>query len=137
MAPKSLITIGRVPLAIRIVIADDHTVVRQGLRMFLSDDPDFEIVGEAPNGAEALKLAHELKPDVVLMDLLMPVMDGITAIGRIRKELPDIEGDRSAFGILGWALEPGDAVFFNMLTLHCAGGVDGAERRTFSPLTSG
>ena len=78
-------------MAIRIIIADDHSVVRQGLRMFLSDDPDFEVVGEAPNGAEALKLAHELKPDVVLMDLLMPLMDGITAIGRIRKELPDIE----------------------------------------------
>ncbi len=78
-------------MAIRIVIADDHSVVRQGLRMFLSDDPDFEIVGEAPNGAEALKLAHELQPDVVLMDLLMPVMDGITAIGRICKELPEIE----------------------------------------------
>lgn len=78
-------------MAIRIVIADDHSVVRQGLRMFLSDDPDFEIVGEAANGAEALSLAHELQPDVVLMDLLMPVMDGITAIGRIRKELPEIE----------------------------------------------
>ncbi len=76
---------------IRIVIADDHSVVRQGLRMFLALDPDLEVVGEAQNGAEALKLAHELKPDVVLMDLLMPVMDGITAIGEIRKALPDVE----------------------------------------------
>ena len=78
-------------MAIRILIADDHTVVRQGLRMFLGDDPEFEVVGEAANGAEAVKLAHQLNPDIVLMDLLMPVMDGITAIGRIRKELPDIE----------------------------------------------
>jgi DNA-binding NarL/FixJ family response regulator len=78
-------------VAIRILIADDHTVVRQGLRMFLGDDPEFEVVGEAANGAEAVKLAHQLNPDIVLMDLLMPVMDGITAIGRIRKELPDIE----------------------------------------------
>ncbi len=78
-------------MTIRIVIADDHAVVRQGLKMFLMDDPDFEVVGEAQNGAEALKLAHELKPDVILMDLLMPVMDGITAIGQVRKECPDTE----------------------------------------------
>lgn len=78
-------------MTIRIVIADDHSVVRQGLKMFLSLDADLEIVGEAANGAEAVKLAHELHPDVVLMDLLMPVMDGITAIGVIRRELPDTE----------------------------------------------
>jgi DNA-binding NarL/FixJ family response regulator len=78
-------------MTIRIVIADDHAVVRQGLKMFLMDDPEFEVVGEAQNGAEALKLAHELKPDVILMDLLMPVMDGITAIGQVRKECPDTE----------------------------------------------
>lgn len=78
-------------MTIRIVIADDHAVVRQGLKMFLMDDPDFEVVGEAQNGAEALKLAHDLKPDVILMDLLMPVMDGITAIGQVRKECPDTE----------------------------------------------
>ncbi len=78
-------------MTIRILIADDHMVVRQGLRMFLSLDPDLEIVGEAADGAEAVKKAHELKPDVVLMDLLMPVMDGISAIGAIRRELPDTE----------------------------------------------
>jgi DNA-binding NarL/FixJ family response regulator len=59
--------------------------------MFLLDDPDFEVIAEAQNGAEALSLARELKPDVVLMDLLMPVMDGITAIGHIRREVPDTE----------------------------------------------
>jgi NarL family two-component system response regulator LiaR len=78
-------------MAIRILIADDHSVVRQGLRMFLGLDPDLEVIGEARDGAEALRLAHELKPDVVLMDLLMPVMDGIAAIGAIRRELPDTE----------------------------------------------
>lgn len=78
-------------MAIRIVIADDHTVVRQGLRMFLALDEELEVVGEAQNGAEALELAHKLKPDVVLMDLLMPVMDGITAIGAIRREVPEVE----------------------------------------------
>lgn len=78
-------------MAIRILIADDHAVVRQGLKMFLSLDPDLEIVGEANNGAEALDLSGQLQPDVVLMDLLMPVMDGITAIGKIRQQYPDIE----------------------------------------------
>lgn len=78
-------------MPIRVLITDDHSVVRQGLRMFLSLDEEIDIVGEAENGAEALRLARELAPDVVLMDLLMPVMDGITAIGEIRRELPDVE----------------------------------------------
>jgi DNA-binding NarL/FixJ family response regulator len=78
-------------LPIRIIIADDHAVVRQGLKMFLQDDDDFDVVAEAQNGSEALNLARQLKPDVVLMDLLMPVMDGITAIGHIRREVPDTE----------------------------------------------
>jgi DNA-binding NarL/FixJ family response regulator len=78
-------------MAIRILVVDDHAVVRQGLRMFLSLDPDLAVVGEATNGQEALRLAHELRPDVVLMDLVMPVMDGIAATGAIRRELPDTE----------------------------------------------
>ena len=78
-------------MPIRIVIADDHAVVRQGLKMFLQDDDDFEVIAEAQNGSEALALAKQMKPDVVLMDLLMPVMDGITAIGHIRREVPDTE----------------------------------------------
>ena len=75
----------------RVLIADDHSIVRQGLRMFLSVDPELEIVGEARDGAEAVKLACQLRPDVVLMDLLMPVMDGIKAIAAIRREVPDTE----------------------------------------------
>jgi DNA-binding NarL/FixJ family response regulator len=78
-------------MAIRILIADDHSVVRQGLRMFLGLDPELEVIGEARDGAEALLRAHELHPDVVLIDLLMPVMDGIAAIGALKRELPDIE----------------------------------------------
>lgn len=65
-------------MPIRVLIVDDHGVVRQGLRMYLSLEGDVEIVGEGRNGEEALALAQRLKPDVVLMDLLMPVMDGIT-----------------------------------------------------------
>jgi two-component system, NarL family, response regulator LiaR len=78
-------------MTIRILIADDHNVVRQGLRMFLGLDPELEVVGEASNGAEAVQKAQQLKPDVVLMDILMPVMDGIAATAAIRREIPDTE----------------------------------------------
>ncbi len=78
-------------MAIRILIADDHSVVRQGLRMFLALEAELEVVGEAVNGAEAVEQARALRPDVVLMDLLMPVMDGIAATTAIRAELPDTE----------------------------------------------
>jgi NarL family two-component system response regulator LiaR len=78
-------------MAIRILITDDHNVVRQGLRMFLSLDPDIEVVGEAEDGEEAISMARELHPDVVLMDLLMPVMNGVEATKAIRSEMPDVE----------------------------------------------
>jgi DNA-binding NarL/FixJ family response regulator len=78
-------------MPIRVLIVDDHSVVRHGLRLFLRTDPELEVVGEAADGAQALVLAEELRPDIVLMDLLMPVMDGIEAIGRIRQQLPDTE----------------------------------------------
>jgi len=78
-------------MPIRILLVDDHTVVRQGLRMFLALEAGLEVIGEAENGAEAVRLAKELKPDVVLMDLLMPVMDGITAIGALARERPETE----------------------------------------------
>ena len=78
-------------MSIRILVVDDHAVVRQGLKMFLALDDELEIVGEAANGEEAIRRAGELKPDVVLMDLLMPQMDGIAATAVIRRELPDVE----------------------------------------------
>lgn len=76
---------------IHVLIADDHSVVRQGLRMFLNLDPEIEIVGEATTGEEALRLARERRPDVVLMDLLMPGMGGVAATREMRTEMPDIE----------------------------------------------
>ena len=78
-------------MTIRVLLVDDHSVVRQGLRMFLDLDGDLEVVGEAADGAEGVRLAHALRPNVVIMDLLMPVMDGIEAIGRLKRELPEIE----------------------------------------------
>jgi NarL family two-component system response regulator LiaR len=78
-------------VGIRVLIVDDHGVVRQGLQMYLSLDPELDVVGEATNGAEAVRRARDLRPDVVLMDLLMPVMDGISATEAIRRELPDTE----------------------------------------------
>lgn len=78
-------------MPIKILIVDDHSVVRQGLRMFLSLDPELEVIGEASNGQEAIDRVKELNPDVVLMDLLMPVMDGITATQIIRKDYSDSE----------------------------------------------
>jgi len=80
-----------VAVPVRVLIADDHSVVRQGLRMFLKLDPELEVVGEAADGAEAIRMARALTPDVVLMDLLMPGMDGITATQRIRAEVPQTE----------------------------------------------
>ncbi|MDQ4099817.1 MAG: response regulator transcription factor [Chloroflexota bacterium] len=78
-------------MVIRILIADDHQVVRQGLHLLLKMDPDLEVVGQARDGAEAVRLAEQLRPDVVLMDLVMPVMDGIAATSAIRSKLPDVE----------------------------------------------
>lgn len=76
---------------VRLLIADDHSVVRQGLRMFLALDPDLKIVGEASTGEEAIALARQLHPEVVLMDLLMPGMGGVAAIATIRSEMPEVE----------------------------------------------
>ena len=75
---------------VRVLIADDHLVVREGLRLILEISKEFELVGEAGDGATAVRLVGELKPDVVLMDLRMPGMDGLEAIERIHTEWPQV-----------------------------------------------
>ncbi len=75
---------------IRLLIADDHPVVRTGLQGMLTGQPDFEVVGEAADGAEAVALTDQLHPDVVLMDLRMPDMDGVTAIRHIKTRHPEV-----------------------------------------------
>ena len=74
---------------IKILLVDDQPLFREGLRTLLSVHPDFEVVGEAGNGAEAIKLARSLRPLVVLMDLQMPVLDGVAATRRLHEEQPD------------------------------------------------
>ena len=76
---------------IRVLLVDDHSVVRVGLKSFFDLLDDIEVVGEASDGSEGVAMARRLKPDVILMDLLMPNMDGVTAIGRIKAELPETE----------------------------------------------
>lgn len=79
------------PPPVRVLLVDDHEVVRQGLKMYLGLDPSLEIVGEAANGREALDCVERLRPDVVVMDILMPVMDGVTATRELRTRFPDVE----------------------------------------------
>src|SRR6202022_2476548 len=75
---------------IRVLVADDHKVVRLGLRTFLGLDADLELVGEAGDGREAVEMVGRLEPDVVLMDLVMPEMDGIAATAAIRRDYPEV-----------------------------------------------
>ncbi len=76
---------------IKLLIVDDHAMVREGVKMYLKFDPTLEVIGEASNGQEALELLVQLSPDVILMDLVMPVLDGISTITEVKKRYPDIE----------------------------------------------
>ncbi len=93
--PAGGITVERGPGAdknlVRVLLVDDHAVVRQGLRTFLDLQADLTVVGEAKDGVEALQLARELAPQVVLMDLMMPRMDGIEAVRRMKAAQPEIQ----------------------------------------------
>ncbi len=77
------------PRRIRILLADDHTMLRQVLAVMLQSESDMEVVGEAVDGVEAVELAHKHHPDVILMDVTMPRLNGVEATRRITTELPD------------------------------------------------
>ena len=81
----------RKPQAIRVLIVDDHAVVREGLRAFLGLQEDITVVGEASNGSEALAMTDRMHPHVVLMDMVMPEMDGVRAIDRLRETHPQVK----------------------------------------------
>jgi len=89
--------------ALRILIVDDHAAVRSAFRAILNERPQLSVVGEASDGLEAIARAHNLRPDVILMDIAMPQMDGIEATARIRAELPDVQ-------IFGLSMQPRGAV---------------------------
>jgi DNA-binding NarL/FixJ family response regulator len=78
-------------MLIRVLLADDHSVVRQGLRAWLERSSDVQVVGEAADGREAVTLAEQLEPDVVIMDIAMPMLNGIEATGQITRRSPEIK----------------------------------------------
>jgi DNA-binding NarL/FixJ family response regulator len=95
-------------MAIRVVLADDHSVVRKGVREFLEEEPDIDVIGEASDGVQAVALATELQPDVVVMDIKMPQLSGVDATKRIRSVAPKVrvlaltayDDDPYIFGLL-------------------------------------
>ena len=106
---------------IRVLIADDHTIVRSGLHLLLSSEPDIEVIGEATDGISAVELAQEFKPDVVLMDIEMPELDGFEATRQIRARVPEVN-------VLVLTMHRSDEYFFQMLEAGALGYVlKGAE----------
>ncbi len=76
---------------IRILLADDHTIVREGIRSLLEDEEDMTVVGEANDGHSAIRLTHQLNPDVILMDIAMPLLNGLEATRRIKEDFPKVK----------------------------------------------
>lgn len=109
------------PEPIRVLIADDHTIVRAGIRLLLETEPDVQVVGEAVTGDEALALAGELRPAVILMDIGMPGISGLEATREIKLRFPDIQ-------ILVLTMHRSEDYFFETLKAGASGYVlKGAE----------
>ncbi len=99
---------------IRVLIVDDHVIVREGLHALLEAQPDIEVVGEATDGEEAVNKTREVQPDIVLMDITMPGMNGLEATRHIRQHSPDVK-------ILVLTMHEGDEYFFKMLDAGASG----------------
>lgn len=109
------------PEEINVIIADDHTIVRSGLTLLLSSEPDINVIGEAVDGEAAIRLCQELKPDVVLMDIGMPGINGMEATVQIKSKLPDTQ-------VLVLTMHRSDEYFFQMLEAGASGYIlKGAE----------
>jgi len=104
------------PARIRVLIADDHTILRAGVRMLLEAEPDMEVAGEAVNGAEAVAQAEALRPHVVLMDIAMPGTNGLEATRQIKAQWPEIQ-------ILVLTMHRSDEYFFEILKAGASGYV--------------
>jgi DNA-binding NarL/FixJ family response regulator len=98
----------------RVLIVDDHKMFRDGLKMVINHEADMEVVGEAENGQRAVESASELQPDVILMDVKMPVMDGIEATRQIHVKMPDIK-------ILALSMYSDNSVISNMMRAGAVG----------------
>ncbi|MBI2853191.1 MAG: response regulator transcription factor [Chloroflexi bacterium] len=99
---------------IRLMIVDDHTIVRQGVRALLEDQPDIEMVAEAVDGAEAVQKAKDIQPDIILMDITMPVLNGLEATRRIKQQSPQIK-------VLVLTMHESDEYFFEILKVGASG----------------
>jgi DNA-binding NarL/FixJ family response regulator len=98
----------------RVLIVDDHQVFRDGLKLVINNQSDMEVVGEAGNGEKAIALTRELRPDIILMDVKMPVMDGAETTSRILAEMPSMK-------ILGMSIYDDDGFMANMLRAGALG----------------
>ena len=101
-------------MPIKVLIIDDHAVVRAGMRMLLESDPNLFVVGEGENGQQALTLARQLQPEVIVMDVTMPQMDGVEATRQIKAEMPDLP-------VLALTIHEGPDYFFRMLKAGASG----------------
>ncbi len=102
------------PQKIRVLVADDHTIVREGVRLLLEAQPDIQVVGEASDGKEALALVRQLHPDLVVMDIQMPNLNGLQATRVIKEEFPELH-------VLALTMYESDEYFFQVLAAGASG----------------